>query len=119
MSQAAQFALGPEALRRRCDPHDLPFSTTAELAGADGELGQQRALQAIDFAVGMSQRGYNVLATGPEGTAKLEVVEARLRRGAAGRPAPSDVVFLFNFDDPVKRCARSCRPVRQPGSLAR
>ena len=110
--------IAPEALRRRYDPGTLAFGTTAEVAPEDGDLGQERAARAIDFAVGMSQRGYNVFATGPEGTGKIEAVEARLRRRASARPTPGDLVFLFNFDDPARPlCAEL--PAGQANRFAR
>lgn len=57
-------------------------------------------MRAIDFAVAVSQRGYNVFATGPDGTGRAETIETRLRAHARTRPAPPDVVFLFNFEEP-------------------
>ncbi|MGO9319531.1 MAG: Lon protease family protein [Solirubrobacteraceae bacterium] len=102
MSLRVDLRLAPEELSRRCDPAALPFGTTAEVEPADGASGQQRALRAIDFAVEVPQRGYNVFATGPDGTGKRDTVEARLRAHAGDRAAARDVVFLFNFDEPTK-----------------
>ncbi len=102
MSSRGELRLAPQELRRRCDPAALPFATTAEVEPADGAGGQQRALRAIDFAVEVPQRGYNVFATGPDGTGKRDTVEARLRMHAGARPASRDIVFLFNFDEPTK-----------------
>jgi len=41
--------LPPERLYRTADLSALAFETTAEIEGADGHLGQQRALDAIEF----------------------------------------------------------------------
>ncbi|HYB23152.1 MAG TPA: ATP-binding protein [Solirubrobacteraceae bacterium] len=99
-SARERLRLAPEQLRRRCDPAALGFRTTAEVEAADGAAGQQRALRALDFAVEVSQLGYNVFATGPAGTGRRETIETRLRERARTQPAPHDVVFLFNFEDP-------------------
>jgi lon-related putative ATP-dependent protease len=118
MSTRDRLALAPEALRRRCDPASLGFDTTAAVAPADGAAGQERALRAIDFAVAVAQRGYNVFATGPDGTGKRDTVEARLRAHARVRPAPPDIVFLFNFEQPARpHCA--ALPPGGGGRLAR
>jgi len=118
MSAPERLALDPGELRRRCDPATLGFRTTAEVAAADGAAGQERALRAIDFAVSVAQRGYNVFATGPDGTGKRDTVEARLRSHARSLPAPPDVVFLFNFEQPARpRCA--ALPRGGGGRLAR
>jgi lon-related putative ATP-dependent protease len=106
VSLREELRLAPDVLRRRCDPAQLGFATTAEVPAADASVGQQRALRSIDFAVEVPQRGYNIFATGPDGTGKLDTVEARLRVHAERRPAPRDVVFLFNFQEPSRpQCA--------------
>lgn len=102
--------LAPEELRRRCDPAALGFRTTAEVEPEDGAVGQERALRAIDFAVEVSQLGYNVFATGPAGTGKRETIEARLREHARTQPPPRDVVFLFNFEEPGRPLCATLAP---------
>jgi len=110
VSPRGDLRLAPEELRRRCDPSTLAFRTTADVEPADGAAGQQRAVRAIDFAVEVSQLGYNVFATGPDGTGKRDTVEARLRTHARARPAPHDVVFLFNFEEPSKPLCATLAP---------
>ena len=72
-------ALAPGELRRRCDPAQLAFATTAELEPLDVAPGQARAAQAIDFGVGMRREGYNLFAMGPEGAGRHSLVRRRLR----------------------------------------
>ena len=115
MSRRDDLRLAPEDLRRRCDPASLAFRTTADVAPAQDTAGQQRALRAIDFAVEVAQPGYNVFATGPDGTGKREAVEARLRTHARKRPKPCDVVFLFNFEEPDKPLCAALAPGRAGG----
>lgn len=98
----SDLQLEPGQLRRRCDPASLPFATTADVRPGDGASGQRRALRAIDFAVRVPQPGYNIFATGPPGLAKREAVQARLQEHAETRPAPGDVVYLFNFQEPER-----------------
>jgi lon-related putative ATP-dependent protease len=110
VSSRRDLLLTPDELRRRCDPAELAFRTTAEVEPADGAAGQQRALRAIDFAVEVPQGGYNIFATGPDGTGKRDTVEARLRTHARGRPAPRDLVFLFNFEEPTRPLCAALPP---------
>ncbi len=110
VSRRSDLRLAPEELRRRCDPATLALRTTADVEPADGAAGQQRAVRAIDFAVEVSQSGYNVFATGPDGTGKRATVEARLRTHARVRPTPQDVVFLFNFEEPGKPLCATLAP---------
>lgn len=118
MSARERLRLEVEQLRRRCDPASLPFETTAEVEPSDGATGQQRALRAIDFAVQAPQRGYNVFATGPADVSKRETIETQLRRHARSQPAPEDVVFLFNFEEPSRPLCTTL-PTKRGRHLAR
>lgn len=118
MSDRERLRLDAEQLRRRCDPATLPFATTAEVEPSDGATGQQRAVRAIDFAVRAPQLGYNVFATGPAGVSKRETIEMQLRAHARTQPAPEDVVFLFNFEEPSRPLCVTL-PARQGRRLAR
>ncbi len=89
-----------EALTARCDPASLPFESTEELHALDAVFGQERAVRAIEFALGMEARGYNLYASGPDGIGKSSIVESYLRRHAETRPAPPDWVYVHNFEDP-------------------
>ncbi|MGP0103335.1 MAG: Lon protease family protein [Solirubrobacteraceae bacterium] len=110
MNARERLRLTPEELRRRCDPAELGLRSTAEVEPGDGAAGQERALRSIDFAVEVSQLGYNVFATGPAGTGKRETIEARLRERARTQPAPRDVVFLFNFEEPGRPLCATLAP---------
>ena len=55
-------ALAPEALYRTCEPELLPFRTTETLESFTGFFGQERALEATEFGVGMQRPGYNLFA---------------------------------------------------------
>lgn len=94
--------LGPERLRRRCDPDAFTFATTAEVPPPEEAIGQPRASSAVDFALGMDSPGYHVFATGPVGTGRRTMIEALLRERASKRESPGDWVYLFDFDAPER-----------------
>ena len=56
--------LPPSALCRRCDPGSFAFATTADLADVPGIIGQERAEEAVRFAIGIRRYGYNLYALG-------------------------------------------------------
>ena len=95
-------ALAPDALRRRCDPARLGFATTAELEDIDAVVGQARALDALEFGLGMRREGYNLFAMGPEGSGRHTLVRRRLEQQAAALEPPADWCYVFNFDAPHK-----------------
>ena len=45
--------LPPEKLYDRCDPGQFTFETTAELEDLEGLIGQARAVEAVQFGVGI------------------------------------------------------------------
>ncbi len=92
--------LPPAALRTPCDPGRFSFETTAELEPLDGVVGQDRAVEAVRFAIGMRHDGYNLFAFGPEGTGKSSLVRRYLEHAATGQPVPSDWAYVNNFAEP-------------------
>src|SRR5580658_908115 len=89
-------------LRRLCGAGELPFKLSSELADAPAMIGQERAAEAIAFALRMRRKGYNVYALGPAGTGRHQLVEDLLRRRAATESTPPDFCYVNNFVDPQK-----------------
>ncbi len=110
------FAVGqpltPEQLYRRCEAADLPFSLCTELAEAPGLIGQERAIEAVEFAIRMRRKGYNVFATGASGTGRHAAIADLLRRQAANEPTPPDWCYVNNFADPQRPRRLSLSPGR-------
>ncbi|MSQ61497.1 MAG: ATP-binding protein [Dehalococcoidia bacterium] len=94
------FRIPAEKLVARCDPASLPFQTTADVEPLEGVLGQERAVRAIEFGLGVEGQGYNLYVSGPDGIGKSSLVEAFLRQKAMSMPAPPDWVYVHNFTDP-------------------
>ena len=91
----------------RCAPDEFAFETTDELEDLGEVIGQKRAAQAIDFALGMAQPGYNLYALGPEGIGKHTLVRRSLEAAAVQAPVPADLCYVSNFQDPRKPRALS------------
>ncbi len=107
--------LAPTTLYRACDPAGLGFATTDELTPLETMLGQERAVGAVEFGLGIRRDGYNLFALGPPGTGKRTVVEYFTRRQAAAEPTPSDWVYVFNFSEAHKPRALELPPGRGAG----
>src|SRR5918997_6399480 len=98
----AVTALEAAHVRRRLDPAALPFDTTAEVAPLHGTIGQERALDAIDFGVEVDTPGYNLFLAGAAGSGRESTILDYLERAAARRPAPDDLVYAHNFAEPER-----------------
>ncbi len=85
-----------EALAWRCPPSAFEATDAAPPARP---LGQERALDAIDFALRLREPGYNVYAMGPEALGKRDVVLTQLRQAAADGNTPADLCYVTNFED--------------------
>jgi lon-related putative ATP-dependent protease len=92
--------LRPEALYRRCDPQAFGFETTADLEDPKEIIGQARAVEALQFGIGIRGEGYNLFSLGPSGMGKYTAVRQFLKHKAATEPVPSDWCYVNNFDDP-------------------
>jgi len=94
--------LSVDQVYRACDPKRLKFETTAELPALAEVIGQERAVTAVDFGVGIHSKGYNIYALGPNGTGKWSTVLEFLSREAPGLPVPDDWVYVNNFAMPYR-----------------
>ena len=106
--------LSPEELYRRCDAGLFDFETTKDLEPLPGTLGQDRAVEAIHFSIGMAADGYNVFVLGPPGSGKHNVVQRILEQEAAARSIPDDWCYVNNFDN-MKNPKALRLPVRAAG----
>ncbi len=94
--------LPPALLYRPCDPAELPFDQVSEIEDLTDPIGQDRAVEAVQFAVAMRRKGYNVYALGASGTGKHTVIRDLLGRRAENTPTPHDWCYVNNFADPQK-----------------
>ena len=92
--------LRPESLYNRCDPDEFSFNTTDEIKDFQGIIGQERALKALDFGLGINSMGFNIFALGESGTGKVSTIMSILKDRALKEQAPSDWVYVYNFKDP-------------------
>ena len=102
--------LNAESLFRATDAQALGFRSTAEVPDIDSAMGQDRAIAAIEFGVGIQREGYNLYVAGPTGIGKRTLVDQLLARHAGERGEASDWCYVNNFDDPSRPRALSLPP---------
>ncbi|MGN8251288.1 Lon protease family protein [Pseudomonas sp. SMV7] len=96
---AARLRLAPEALTRRFSPEQFAFTNTDDLEPFRGVLGQERAVEALQFGVAMPRPGYNVYVMGEPGTGRFSFVKRYLKAEGKRQQTPSDWVYVNHFDD--------------------
>lgn len=101
-----------DRLRRSTDPEALGFGTTDDLQDMDEIIAQDRAIEAVQFGVGMRAPGYNIFVLGPTGHGRRRIVSRMLAEAAGKRPPPPDWCYVHNFDDPHRPKALKLPPGR-------
>ena len=54
--------LGPDDLRKFCDPDQFDFVTTEDITTPIGTIGQEKALRSLDFGLEIDAKGFNIFA---------------------------------------------------------
>jgi len=99
-SVAAGLRLAPETLTRPFSPAQFNFTVTDDLEPFRGVLGQERAVEALQFGVAMPRPGYNVFVMGEPGTGRFSFVKRYLKAEAKRLATPADWVYVNHFDEP-------------------
>ena len=92
-------------LRAACDPSTLGFQSTDDLPALDGMIGQERAVSATKFGIGVKHIGYNLFVLGPPATGKTSTMQRLLAKAAEGEPTAADFCYVHNFRDPYRPTA--------------
>jgi lon-related putative ATP-dependent protease len=94
-----KFELKATDLRCVCDPRVFEFKNTSQINPLDEVIGQERAVQALEFGLNMKHSGYNIFVTGLEGTGKSTIVKDYVTQHARTLPKPNDWCLVNNFKD--------------------
>jgi len=94
-----QCRLSPEELAWVCDPAQFEFADTREVSCLEGSIGQDRALAAIEFGLGIPNNGFNIFILGEPGTGRSSTIEQLLLQRAADEPVPADWCYVNDFED--------------------
>ncbi len=76
------------------------FKTTDDISGYNGIIGQKRALETVEAALEMPQKGFNLYVCGQVGMGKMPYVLSIVNRLAKTKAVPDDVCYIHNFENP-------------------
>ena len=105
-----KFELKISDLRLICDPKIFKFKNTSEVKLLDTVIGQERAVEAIDFGLNMKDPGYNIFVTGLAGTGKSTIVKDLVTKHAKTLPTPKEWCLVNNFKDEFRPKAIAVSP---------
>ncbi len=90
--------LNSESLRWNCEVNQFRFISTAELPPLDMTIGQERALAAIDFGLGINDCGFNLFILGHPGSGRSSTIKKILETKAQDQQVPSDWCYVYDFN---------------------
>lgn len=94
-----KFKVPVSMLSPAVEPGHLGFEDTSELEPLNEIIGQERAVEALNFVLRMNSGGFNLYVSGPVGTGKGTLVRQMVTRLAKSGTAPSDWCYVNNFQD--------------------
>lgn len=78
---------------------NLPCKSTKELAPIDEIVGQERAQKAVEFAMSIKEKGYNIYAIGRNGLGKRTMILRYLNRHPHQAETLYDWCYVANFEN--------------------
>jgi len=105
--QADKYKIPPSMLSPLVDPERLGFEDTSELESLTETIGQDRAVEALEFGLRMKSPGFNIYVSGPVGTGKGTLVRQMVKRLAQSATAAADWCYVNNFQDASRPSALS------------
>lgn len=95
-----KYKVSIEKLEHRCNESALNFKTTKDLDSLNEIIGQDRALESLDFGLQVDKKGYNIFVTGSSGTGRSSYVKFITNEMAKEKPSPDDWLYVYNFKNP-------------------
>ncbi len=92
-------ALPVEKLRKECDPTFMQCESTHDLVPLGEIIGQERAVRALKFGLGIRNHGFNVYVAGYPGTGRKTAVKNFVEAQAKVQPVPPDWCYVNNFSN--------------------
>ena len=91
--------LSPESLRKVCDAKFIRCETTEDLVPIREIIGQERAVRALKFGLGIKDHGFNIYVAGYPGTGRKTAVKNFVEEVARDKPVPPDWCYVNNFSN--------------------
>ena len=93
------FALSVSQLCHKCDLDLLTFKDTSTVEKFKGFFGQERAIEAFEFGIGMDRSGYNFFVMGNPHTGRFSFALDMLKGVAKKQRKPLDWLYINNFSE--------------------
>ena len=92
-------ALSVEKLSKLCDPKEIGCESSEQIEALQTIIGQERAVRALRFGLGIKEKGFNIFAAGMPGTGRTTAIENFLEEVASREQIPADWCYVNDFND--------------------
>jgi len=89
--------ISSESACLQCPLEMFAFESTDEIHEVAQIVGQDRALEAVEFGIGIEHKGFNLFVIGPQGTGRHTVIRSFIDQKALTLEAPRDWCYVNNF----------------------
>ncbi len=86
-----------EKLRNVCNEKSMQCESTKDLIPLSEIIGQERAVRALKFGIGIKDHRFNVFVAGYPGTGRKTAVKSFVEAQAKTQPVPLDWCYVNNF----------------------
>lgn len=91
--------LAIEVLRKEANTEEIDCQSSKEVEPISTIIGQDRAVKALKFGLGIKGQGFNIFITGYDGTGKTSAAKRFINQVAEEKPTPGDWIYVNNFKD--------------------
>jgi lon-related putative ATP-dependent protease len=86
-------------IHRACPPQLFDVAAGEPTGALETIIGQDRAVRALRFGLGIKSKGFNIYVAGLPGTGKTTAVKQFLEELARTKPVPPDWCYVHDFDN--------------------
>lgn len=105
-----KYKVSIEDLRCKDVLENLDFKTTKEITPVKDIIGQNRAVQAIEFGLKMKQKGYNIYVAGASGVGRTRYTYNLIKKNLKSNSNLKDWVYVNNFKNANEPVSLSFKP---------
>lgn len=105
-----KYKVSIEDLKCKDVLENLDFKTTKEITPVKDIIGQNRAVQAIEFGLKMKQKGYNIYVAGASGVGRTRYTYNLIKKNLKSNRNLKDWVYVNNFKNANEPVSLSFKP---------
>lgn len=110
MLNVDKYKVSIEDLKCKNSLDDIDFNTTEDITPIREIIGQDRAVQAIEFGLKMKQKGYNIYVSGSSGIGRTSYTHSLIEKNFKENDNLKDWVYVNNFKNSNEPIALSFKP---------